>query len=409
MKAQALAGVKVLDLSRILAGPLAAQMLADFGAEVIKVERLGSGDEARGYGGPQLQDPQGRPTRFAPMFVTANRNKKSITVDLSQPEGQALVRKLAVWADVLLENYKAGDLRRYGLDYEALRQVNPRLVYCSITGFGQTGPYASRPGYDSVFQAMSGLMSLTGHADGEPGAGPMRVGVPITDFTGGLYAYGAILTALYHRDCVSGEGQHIDLALLDAAITATTLGQARYLATGEAPQRWGNDTPGNAPSGVFACADGDVLLSAPNDRVFQRVCGVLGCPELGADPRFAGKAGRMENKAALVALLAARFRTWHRAPLIEAMERDHVPCAPVYAVPEVYADPQVQARGNIVEVPQATLGTVRLGVNPIRLSATPVAGYTAPPDLGEHNEQVLHDVLGLDAEQIRDLRERKII
>jgi len=265
-------GIRVLDLSRILAGPTAGQLLGDFGAEVIKVERPGMGDDARRLGGESLRASDGTESDFAPMYVCANRNKKSICVDISKPEGVKILLQLAQWADVLIENYKVGDLKRYGLDYGSLSDLNPRLVYCSITGFGQTGPYAPRAGFDSVFQALSGLMSTTGNADDAPGAGPMRVGVPIIDFIGGLYAFSAIMVALHHRDRTAGKGQHIDLSLLDAGISATTIAMTNFFATGERFERSGNEQAAVVPVQVLRCADGEILVSAPTDDAFRRMC-----------------------------------------------------------------------------------------------------------------------------------------
>lgn len=307
MTKQALAGIRVLDLSRIMAGPTAGQMLGDFGADVIKVERPGGGDDSRRLGGTPLRDAQGHHANLGPMFLCANRNKRSITVDIAKAEGQQLVRKLAKWADVVIENYKVGDLARYGLDYASLSAENPRLVYCSITGFGQTGPYAQRSGFDPIFQAMSGLMSVSGHPDHKPGGGMMRVGVPITDFICGLYAYGAIVTALYHRDQVSGRGQYIDLALLDAAISSTSIAAVDYLCNGALPQRFGNEAATSVPSQVLACADGAVLVSAPNNESFVRFCEALGEPDLAHHADFNDAALRIKNRAALTPLLEKIF------------------------------------------------------------------------------------------------------
>jgi len=406
---KALAGVRVLDLSRILAGPVAGQLLGDFGAEVIKVEKPGAGDDSRRLGGAIMKDKNGKPSQFAPMYMCSNRNKKSIAIDLSQPEGQDLVRSLAAWADVLIENYKAGDLARYGLDYESLKKVNRKLVYCSITGFGQTGPYAPRAGFDPIFQAMSGLMSVTGHPDGKPGAGPMRVGVPITDFICGLYAYGAILTALHHRDRVSGEGQHIDLALLDSTISATCVAQVNYLSNGVVQPRQGNAAPTSAPSGVYECADGPITLSTPSNDIFTRMCTALERPDIAVDPRFASNQERVDHRAELAALLEPEFAKRKRLPLIDLMEEHTVPCAPIYAVNEVYEDPQVKHRVNSVEVPHPVTGRMAFGTNPVRLSATPVKDYTAPPGVGEHTVNILANVLKLDATRIDELRSKKIV
>jgi crotonobetainyl-CoA:carnitine CoA-transferase CaiB-like acyl-CoA transferase len=408
-KPKALDGIRVLDLSRILAGPFAGQMLGDFGAEVIKVERPGAGDDSRRLGGTIMKDKAGKPSEFAPMFLCSNRNKKSIAIDIAQPEGQELIRSLAAWADVLIENYKSGDLARYGLDYESLRKVNRKLVYCSITGFGQTGPYAERAGLDPIFQAMSGLMSLTGLPDDKPGGGPMRVGVPITDFIGGLYAYSAILTALHYRDRVSGEGQHIDLALLDTTLSATCVAQVNYLSNNVLQARQGNGAPTSAPSGLFTCADGPVLVSTPTNDIFRRMCKVLDREDIAADPRFGSNADRVTHRVELVGLLEPVFAGLKRLPLMEAMEQNTVPCAPIYNMEEVYADPQVKHRGSSVQLPQPAVGRVGLGTNPVRLSATPVEDYSVPPGVGEHTVNILANVLKLDAGRIDELRSRKVV
>ncbi len=409
MTPSALADIRVLDLSRILAGPTAAQMLADFGAQVIKVERPGQGDDSRRLGGQPLRDGDGKACGLGPMFVCANRNKQSVTIDIASPAGQELVRKLAAWADVLLENYKAGDLKRYGLDYESLRQVNPRLVYCSVTGFGQTGPYSSRPGYDGIFQAMSGLMSVTGHRDGTPGAGAMRVGVPITDIVGGAFAYGAIMTALHYRDQVSGEGQYIDLCLLECAITAACVAPANYLCTGVVQERWGNEAGNAVPSRTFRCADGEVQVSAPANDVFSRLCRLLDGPDLVKDERFSDNLQRMKNRDALSGVLEPLFMKKTRSELIALMEANNVPCAPIYAVDEVFEDPHIRERGTRVEVSHPAVGAFGVVANPMRLSATPVNRYDPPPLLGEHTDKVLTEVLGLDAPAIASLREAGIV
>ncbi len=409
MSARALEGLRVLDLSRILAGPTAAQLLGDFGAEVIKVERPGSGEDGRRLGGTPLRAADGGATDFAPMFVSANRNKKSITIDITNPLGQDLVRRLASWADVLIENYKVGDLKRYGLDYASLAAANPRLVYCSITGFGQTGPYAPRAGFDSVFQAISGLMSTTGHADDAPWGGPLRVGVPVTDYIGGLTAFGAIMVALRHRDQASGCGQHIDLALLDAAIAGTTVAMTDHFASGARFQRSGNGQATAVPSQVFDCADGRILISAPTDEMFARLCQGLECPGLAVDPRFADAAARGQHRAALIDLLSRTVGVRTRADLLRLLEARHVPAAPVNEIDEVFADPQVRHRQNDITVPHPRLGTLRMGTNPMRLSDTPARDHAPPPMLGEHTGQILREVLKLDDDDVLRLRQARAI
>jgi crotonobetainyl-CoA:carnitine CoA-transferase CaiB-like acyl-CoA transferase len=408
--AKALEGIKVLDLSRILAGPTAAQLLGDAGAEVIKVERPGKGDDSRRMGGLPLKDKAtGKALDMSPMYLCSNRNKRSITLDIAKPEGQALVRRLAERSDVLIENYKTGDLARYGLDYESLRKINKRLVYCSITGFGQNGPYAGRAGFDAIFQAMCGIMSVTGHPDGVPGGGPMRIGVPITDFICGVYAYGAIMTALHYRDCVSGEGQYIDLALLDSAISAMSIVAVNYLASGVNGRRAGVESPTTVPSQLFDCADGQVQISAPSDDIFGRLCEVLKRPDIATDARFGSTLDRVNNRAALVPMLAAEFAKWQRAELTEAMEAKTVPCAPIYTMKDVFADPQVKLRGNSVEVPHPVTGSIRFGTNPIRFSATPITEYAPPPLVGEHTDEILRGVLGLGESELAALRRAKIV
>jgi crotonobetainyl-CoA:carnitine CoA-transferase CaiB-like acyl-CoA transferase len=406
---RALEGVRVLDLSRILAGPTAAQMLGDFGAEVIKVEKPGAGDDSRRLGGPALKTKDGKPSEFSPMYTCSNRNKKGIAIDIAHPEGQELVRQLAAWADVLIENYKAGDLKRYGLDYDSLRKVNRKLVYCSITGFGQTGPYAARAGYDPIFQAMGGLMSVSGHPDGAPGGGVMRVGVPIADFICGVYAYGAILTALHYRDQTSGEGQHIDLALLDTTISATTVAMTNYLGNGALPQRVGNSAPTSSPSGVYPCADGEVLISSPTNDVFRRMCVALGHGKIADDPRYATNQLRVDNRVELVRKMEEIFAPRKRVELMELMEANTVPCAPIYAMNDVFNDPQVKHRVNSVEVPHPTVKKMAFGTNPIHMSETPPSDYTAPPAVGEHTMHVLTNILKLDAERIDELRGKKVV
>ncbi len=409
MDTSALQGLRVLDLSRILAGPTAAQMLGDFGADVIKIERPGLGDDARRLGGAMLEGPDGEPTDFSPMHVCANRNKRSVCIDFSRPAGADLVRQLAMRADVLVENFKVGDLARNGLDYASLAAINPRLVYCSVTGFGQTGPRASQAGFDSVFQAMSGLMSTTGLADDAPGGGPMRAGVPITDFVGGLYAFGAILVALHHRDRHSGRGQHVDLALLDAAVTATSIGLAHHLASGERAQRCGNEQANVVPAQALRCADGVITVSAPTDTQFARLCAALGDPTMASDERFAMHGSRIRNRLALSARLAALVAPERRSDVLRALGEHGVPCAPVNEFDDMLADPQVVHRGIVTTATHPVLGEIRLAGNPIRLSASPSRTPRAPPMLGEHSVEVLRDELGLSDEAIARLREAAVI
>jgi crotonobetainyl-CoA:carnitine CoA-transferase CaiB-like acyl-CoA transferase len=397
-----LSKIRVLDLSRILAAPWAAQMLGDLGAEVIKVERPRVGDDSRRFGPPFLKDAQGRDTTDSAFYISANRNKRSITVDLAKPEGQSLIRELAAKCDVLIENYKVGDLARYGLDYASLRALNPRLVYCSVTGFGQTGPYAARPGYDTVFQAMSGLMSVTGLPDGEPGGGPMKTGPSLADILAGHYSVSAILAALYHRDLHSGEGQHIDVSLLDSTIAAMSHYASHYLVGGELPVRRGTEGNGGMPSRLFRCADEDIVIVAGNNEQYARLCEVLGCPEAVADERFATVALRGRNRKALGAILEPRIAAWKSQELLETLERAGVPAGPVYNLAQVFDDPHVRSRGIVVEAvrPGSASGSVRMVAHPVKFSATPVSRYRAPPSIGQHTREVLGEVLGLGEAEI---------
>jgi crotonobetainyl-CoA:carnitine CoA-transferase CaiB-like acyl-CoA transferase len=392
MKGGALAGLKVLDLSRVLAGPWAGQLLADLGADVVKVERPGSGDDTRAWGPPWLPGEDGAPGEAA-YYLAANRNKRSVAIDIATPEGQALARRLAEKADVVLENFKVGGLAQYGLDYASLQAVNPRLVYCSITGFGQDGPYAQRAGYDFLIQGMGGLMSLTGRPDGEPGGGPMKVGVALTDVMTGLYASNAVLAALAWRER-SGEGQHIDLALLDVQVAVLANQAANYLVGGVAPKRMGNAHPNIVPYQEFATADGYMIVAVGNDTQFRKLCDVLGKAEWGADERYATNPQRVRHRAELVAGIHAVTVTRTTGEWVALMEGAGVPCGPINTLDKVFDDPQVQARGLRIEMPHPTAGSVPLVANPIRMSATPVAYDRAPPLLGEHTEEVLADWLG---------------
>ena len=348
--AGALSHIRVLDLSRILAGPWAGQILADLGADVIKVERPGPGDDTRGWGPPWIKDDQGKDTSVAAYYLCANRNKRSITVDITQPEGQDIVRRLAAQSDVVLENFKLGGLKQYGLDYDSLKAVNPRLVYCSITGFGQDGPYAPRAGYDFLIQGLGGLMSITGRPDGEPGAGPMKVGVALTDILTGLYATNAVLAALAWRE-QSGEGQYIDMALLDVQVACLANQAMNYLATGNSPRRMGNAHPSIVPYQDFPTADGHMILAIGNDGQFARFCEVAGRPELAADTRFATNRARVENRVELIPLLNEITATRTTTEWIGQLEARAVPCGPINGLAEVFADPQVQARGLAVKMP----------------------------------------------------------
>jgi len=404
----ALSHVRVLDLSRVLAGPWASQVLADLGAEVIKVERPGEGDDTRAWGPPYLRDARGEETSESAYFASTNRGKKSITVDIARAEGQAIVRRLAARADVLLENYKAGALARRGLGYEQLAAVNPRLVYCSITGFGQTGPYRSRAGYDFLIQAMGGLMSVTGEPDGVPGGGPMKVGVAIADILTGMYAATAALAALAHRER-SGRGQHVDLALLDVQVAMLANQAESYLATGRPPARLGNAHPSIVPYQAFATRDGHLVLAVGNDGQFARFCDVAGRPELARDARFATNASRVQNRGDLVAALAPILSARTSREWIAALEPAGVPCGPINDLAQVFDDPQVRHRGLRVEAPHPLCGTVPMVASPIRLSGTPVRHDTPPPLLGQHTREVLVEILGLDDAEVEALHGRGVI
>jgi crotonobetainyl-CoA:carnitine CoA-transferase CaiB-like acyl-CoA transferase len=406
--AGALSHIRVLDLSRILAGPWAGQMLADLGADVIKVERPGAGDDTRGWGPPWLKDEQGAETNVAAYYLCANRNKRSITIDITRPEGQQLVRDLAAQSDVVLENFKVGGLAQYGLDYDSLKAVNPRLVYCSITGFGQDGPYAPRAGYDFLIQGLGGLMSLTGRPDDEDGGGPMKVGVALTDILTGLYATNAVLAALAWRE-KSGEGQYIDLALLDVQVACLANQAMNYLATGQNPRRLGNAHPNIVPYQDFPTADGYMILAIGNDGQFARFCEEAGQPDIAADPRFATNRARVANRGELIPMLKRLTIERSTADWVAALEALAVPCGPINTLADVFADPQVQVRGLKVTMPHPVAGSLPLVANPMKLSATPVDYRLPPPMLGEHTDGVLAATLGLDAARIAALRAGGIV
>lgn len=412
-----LTGIRVLDLSRVLAGPWCTQTLADLGADVIKVERPpgghgSGGDDTRGWGPPFLKDTEGADTTDAAYYLGTNRNKRSITVDIARPEGQALIRRMALKSDVFVENYKVGDLARYGLDFASLHAVNPRLVYCSVTGFGQTGPYRERAGYDYAIQGMGGLMSVTGPsraeiADDASGGGPQKVGVAVADLFTGMYAATAILAALRHRDA-TGQGQAIDMALLDTQVAMLANLGANYLTTGIAPQRVGNAHQNIVPYQVFEVADGHLILAVGNDGQFARFCDVAGRPDLARDPRYARNAGRVRERATLVPMLAALMKTRSRRAWLDALEMAKVPCGPINDLAEVFADPQVIARAMTVNMPHPKAGSLRLVANPIKLSRTPVQYRLPPPLLGEHTLELLRE-LGLDDAEVTALRDAKAI
>jgi crotonobetainyl-CoA:carnitine CoA-transferase CaiB-like acyl-CoA transferase len=404
----ALSHIRVLDLSRILAGPWASQILADLGAEVIKVERPGAGDDTRGWGPPFLKDGQGNDTEVAAYYLCANRNKQSITVDMTLPQGQKLLHALAAECDVVIENFKKDGLVRYGLDYATLKAINPRLVYCSITGFGQNGPYAARAGYDFLIQGLGGLMSITGRPDGEDGAGPMKVGVALTDILTGLYAANAVQAALAWRER-SGEGQYIDLALLDVQVACLANQAMNYLTSGNSPRRLGNAHPNIVPYQDFPTDDGYMILAVGNDGQFARFCEVAGHPELATDPRFATNKARVGNRDTLIPLLNKITIQRSTAAWIAALEAVSVPCGPINTLAQVFEDPQVLARGLRVDMHHPDVGTVPQVASPFRLSATPVDYRLPPPLLGEHTDAVLQDVLGLSTEAIAQLRADRVL
>ena len=408
----ALAGVRVLDLSRVLAGPWCTQTLADLGAEVIKIERPATpghpgGDDTRGWGPPFLKDREGQDTAEAAYFLGANRNKRSLTIDIAQPAGQALVHRLAATCDVLVENFKVGDMARYGLDADAMRQRHPRLVYCSITGYGQTGPYRERAGYDYAIQGLGGLMSVTGERDDLPGGGPQKVGVAVADLFTGMYATVAVLAALRHRDA-TGVGQVIDMALLDTQVAMLANLGANYLVTGQAPQRAGNAHQNIVPYQVFEVADGHVILAVGNDAQFERFCKVAGCPELAQDERYARNAGRVRHRAMLTPLLADCMHQRSRADWLAALDAAKVPCGPINNLAEVFADPQVQHRSMQTSMPHPHHDALPLVASPMKLSATPVQLRRAPPLLGQHTDEVLAE-LGVTADERSALRAQGVV
>jgi crotonobetainyl-CoA:carnitine CoA-transferase CaiB-like acyl-CoA transferase len=404
----ALQHIRVLDLSRVLAGPWAGQTLGDLGAEVIKVERPGMGDDTRTWGPPFVETPAGDPTGESAYYMCTNRNKKSVTVDFTQPAGQKLVRELARNCDVVIENFKAGGLEQYGLDYASLSAINPRLVYCSITGFGQTGPYAHRAGYDFLIQGMGGLMSITGKPDGEPGGGPVKVGVALTDILTGLYASTAILAALQARGH-TGRGQHIDLALLDVQVACLANQGMNYLYGGKVPGRMGNAHPNTVPYQDFPTADGHMILAIGNDGQFARFCHAAGEPQWALDERFVSNAARLAHRVELIELMRAVTVQRSTREWIALLEQHAVPCGPINTVADVFADEQVRARGLQIEMQHPQAGAVPLVASPIRLSDTPVQYRGGPPQLGQHTNEVLRDQLGLSQDVIDELCKQGVL
>lgn len=408
MQPGALQHVKVLDLSRVLAGPWATQTLGDLGADVIKVERPGSGDETRTWGPPDVTDAAGQPTGESAYYMCANRNKQSVAIDLARPEGQQLVRRLVQHSDVLVENFKTGGLAKYGLDYASLSALNPRLVYCSVTGFGQDGPYAHRAGYDFLIQGMGGLMSITGQPDGTPGGGPVKVGVALADILTALHASTAILAALQAREH-TGRGQHIDLALFDVTVACLANQAMNYLYGHEVPQRMGNAHPNLAPYQDFPTRDGHMILAIGNDGQFARFCDAVGRPEWVADPRFATNPARVTHRSELAPLLRELTVQRDTRAWMALLEQHAVPCGPINTVADVFEDAQVRARGMPITMQHPQAGDVPLVASPIRLSDTPVTYRHAPPQLGQHTDAVLRDVLGLAPGDIAALRRHGVV
>ena len=403
-----LSHIKVLDLSRVLAAPFAAQNLADLGAEVIKVERPLKGDDSRAYAPPYLKDEQGKETRESAYFCAANRGKKSITINISKPEGQQLVRELAKQCDVLLENYKVGDLARYGLGYDDLKALNPGLIYCSVTGFGQTGPDKDKPGYDFMAQGMGGLMSITGERDDLPGGGPQRVGIPIIDLTTGMYATIAICAAIANR-AVTGKGQWIDVALLDSCVAFLANQAMNYFATGESPRPLGNAHPNIVPYQTFKTADGALILACGNDNLFNKFCEVAGCMHLAKDPRFSTNGERVKNREEITRLLNEIFTQRPTREWVKLLDDAGVANGPINTIQQVFEEPQVQARGMKFELPHAAAGTVPLVASPMRFSGTPIKHEVPPPVLGQHTEEILTGVLKKNPAEIEKLKAAGIV
>ena len=405
-----LKGFRVLDMSRILAGPWAGQLLADLGADVVKIERPKSGDDTRHWGPPYLKDQQGLDTEDAAYFFCANRGKKSVTVDITRSEGQEIIRQLALQSDVLIENYKVGGLAKYGLDYATLKKINPKLVYCSITGFGQTGPYANRPGYDFLIQGMGGLMSITGEPDSpdNKGAGPVKVGVAVTDLFTGLYAANAIQGALLERQ-QSGQGQYIDLALLDVQAAVLANQASNYLIGGTTPQRLGNAHPNIVPYQAFATADSHVIVAVGNDQQFTRFCQVLEIPLTAKDPRYATNANRVHNRLSLCKTIVLCLSKKSSLHWLEAFEANDVPCGPINSIEQVFDDPQIIAREMLINVTESRSGRLKMVGNPIKYSRTHIEYPTSPPQLGGQTTDVLQDYLEYSESQLSDLHTKGII
>ena len=403
MAKAALENIRVLDLTRVLAGPFASQILADMGADIIKIERPVVGDDARIFGEPYLRDAEGNRTRENAFYMSVNRNKRSVALNIASSQGQALIRELVKSCDVVMENYKVGDLKRYGLDSESLKAINPRIIYCSVTGYGQTGPLANKPGYDAVFQGESGLMSVTGVAEGKPGAGPMKVGPSIIDLFTGLNVANAILAALYHRDAAGGEGQYIDIALLDCGIAALSHYAQIYLTSGEVPVRRGTQGNGGMPTSKFPCSDGAIMITSGNDKQYVALCGAVGHPELATHERFHTNVLRVQHRDEITDVFDAIFRTNTVAYWLEKLGAAGIPSGPINDLEQVFAYPQAVHRGMRVRAPHPLKPDLDLVRSPLNFSETPITDYRAPPILGEHTQAVLAELLGLSEAEIAAL------
>jgi crotonobetainyl-CoA:carnitine CoA-transferase CaiB-like acyl-CoA transferase len=404
-----LTGIRVLDLSRVFSGPWATQMLGDLGAEIIKVEQPGRGDDLRRLGPPFLHDRNGKETAESAYYLSTNRNKKSVAVDISTPRGQEIVRGLATRSDVCIENFKVDNLARYGLDYQGLSKLNDRLIYCSITAFGQTGPYRHRAGYDTLLQAMCGVMSITGHPEGAPGAGPMKVGFVLSDMLSGMYSATAIVSALYERDQRGGKGQHIDISMFDAQVAATSHQAMHYLLSGKDPERFGTAAPSVVPSQVFECSDGHIVLVAGNDDQFRRLCRLLGRAELADDPRYRTNGSRVLNRDSLALILGQIFRTKSKQVWLPALELEGLVAGPINRISDVFADPQTAARDMVVNVDHALADNIPLLRSPMRLSRTPLDTYTPPPTSGQHTDEILGSLLEISSSELETLRSQNVI